>query len=217
MVYFMNAFQQSITGNLTPYVLSGFESHSLIPVIGIVANVLPGACRLAVAKMLDLWGRPYGFAVMCSVAILGLILMATSHSVETYAAAQVFYSVGFDGLIYTCDVVTSDSSSLINRGLAFAFTSSPYIITAFAGPKAAEGFYVDINWRWGFGIFCILLPVVSAPLLITLIVNLKKAIIAGVLPRQRSGRTLRQSIWHYAIEFDGMYFLLVIQLLLIDN
>jgi MFS family permease len=202
-VYFMNAFQQSITGNLTPYVLSGFESHSLIPVIGVVANIVPGAFRLAVAKILDLWGRPHGFALMTGIAVMGLILMATSHNVETYAAAQIFYAVGFDGLIYTCDVVTSDSSSLINRGLAFAFTSSPYIITAFAGPKAAEGFYEDIDWRWGFGIFCILIPAVAAPLFITLVVNLKKAKRAGVLPREKSGRTFGQSIWYYIIEFDS--------------
>jgi hypothetical protein len=89
MVYFMNAFQGSITANLTPYVVSSFESHSLIPVIYIVSNVMAGSLRLAVAKMLDLWGRSQGFAVMVSIATLGLILMAVCTSVQTFSAAQV--------------------------------------------------------------------------------------------------------------------------------
>lgn len=117
--------------------------------------------------------------------------------------SKVFYSVGFDGVIYSADVVTSDSSSLKNRGLAFAFTSSPYIITAFAGPKAAEGFYEDISWRWAFGTFCILIPIVAIPLFSTLLWNQKKAKKRGLLTKRNSGRTLMQSIWFYLVEFDG--------------
>jgi MFS family permease len=119
---------------------------------------------------------------------------------------QVFYSVGFDGMIYACDVVTADSSSLRNRGIAYGFTASPYIITAFAGPKAAEGFYEKINYRWGFGVFCILVPAVAIPLFTTLTWNQRKAKKLGVLPRERSGRSFYQSIWHYIVEFDGKLF-----------
>jgi MFS family permease len=92
---------------------------------------------------------------------------------------------------------------LKNRALAYAFTSSPYIITAFAGPKAAEGFYEKINWRWGFGVFCIILPFVAAPLFGILIHNQHNAKKAGLLPSRNSSRTITQSIWVYVIEFDG--------------
>ena len=88
-MYFMNAFQGSITGNLSAYVTSSFEAHSLIPVMYIVSNIMAGSLRLAVAKMLDLWGRPQGFAVMVAIATLGLILMASCTNVQTFAAAQV--------------------------------------------------------------------------------------------------------------------------------
>jgi MFS family permease len=199
----MNAFQQSITANLTPFVVSAFEAHSLIPVTYVVSTVMAGSLRLAVAKMLDLWGRPQGFVVMVTIATLGLIMMAVCQNVTTFAAAQVFYSVGFDGTIYTADVVTADSSTLRNRGLAYAITSSPYIITAFAGPKAAEGFYEKLNFRWGFGVFCIIIPIVAIPVFTNLFYNQKKAQARGLLIRERSGRTLGQSIWFYIIEFDG--------------
>jgi MFS family permease len=106
-------------------------------------------------------------------------------------------------MTFCVDVITADSSKLKNRGLAYAFTSSPYIITAFAGPKAAEDFLAHVNWRWGFGCFAIILPVVAAPLYIMLKVNLRKAQQQGILVREKSGRSVLQSIWHYIVEFDG--------------
>jgi MFS family permease len=205
MLYLTNAFQASITGNLTPYVTSGFNEHSLITVIYIVSNSMAAAVYIPTAKLLDLWGRAEGFLVMVSFATLGLILMAVCRSLYTFCAAQVFYTIGFGGMTYCVDVITADASSLKHRGLAFAFTSSPYIITAFAGPKAAEGFYENLNWRWGFGCFAIILPFVAAPLFFILKFNLNKAKRDGVLVREPSNRSLLQSVVFYLREFDGQF------------
>ena len=117
----------------------------------------------------------------------------------------MFYNLGFRGMTYCVDVITADASKLKNRGLAYAFTSSPYIITAFAGPKAAEDFYNNISWRWGFGCFAIIFPVVAAPLYFILKFNLRKAEKQGILAHEKSGRTLLQSIWYYTREFDGEF------------
>lgn len=106
-------------------------------------------------------------------------------------------------MTYCVDVITADASKLKNRGLAYAFTSSPYMITAFAGPKASDDFYYHINWRWGFGCFAIIFPVVAAPLYFVLKFNLRKAAKHGVLPEEKSHRTMLQSIWYYVVEFDG--------------
>lgn len=108
-------------------------------------------------------------------------------------------------MTYCVDVITADASTLKNRGLAYAFTSSPYIITAFAGPAAADDFYYQVNWRWGFGCFAIILPVVAAPLLYVLKVNLHKAVKEGYLAKEKSGRTLMQAIWYYVQEFDSKF------------
>lgn len=116
---------------------------------------------------------------------------------------QVFYNLGFTGMTYCIDVITADSSQLKNRGLAYAFTSSPYIITAFAGPKAAEDFLEHVNWRWGFGCFSIIFPVVAAPLFFVLKYHRHKARKQGLLVKEKSGRTWTQSIWHYVVQFDG--------------
>jgi MFS family permease len=117
--------------------------------------------------------------------------------------SQVFYSVGFGGLIYSIDVITADVSKLKNRALAYAFTSSPYIITAFSGPVVADDFYTKYSWRWGFGCFAIILPFVAAPLFVILKLNLRKAANRGLLIRDKSGRTRLESVWYYIQQFDG--------------
>lgn len=103
---------------------------------------------------------------------------------------------------YAVDVVTADASQLKNRGLAYAFTSSPYIITAFAGPKVADKFYYQVSWRWGYGTWAIIFPVVAAPLFFMLKFNLRKAQKEGHLVREKSDRNFLQSIWYWTKEFD---------------
>ncbi|KAJ5623819.1 hypothetical protein N7510_000128 [Penicillium lagena] len=202
LLYFVNAFQSSICSNLTPYVTSAFESHSLLNVIYIVADSISAACYIPLAKIMDVWGRAEGFLFMAVVATLGLVLMAVCNNLATFCAAYVFWTLGFSGMTYCVDVITADVSRLKNRGLAYAFTSSPYIITAFAGAKASERFYYQISWRWAFGCFAIIFPIVAAPLYFVLKFNVRKARKDGVLVRKQSGRTILQSLWYYAMEFD---------------
>lgn len=90
LLYAVNAFQSNVTANLSAYVTSDFEQHSLLPVAYIVSSAISAAVYLPIAKILDLWGRAEGFAIMTGVATLGLILMASCHSIQTFAAAQVF-------------------------------------------------------------------------------------------------------------------------------
>lgn len=94
-------------------------------------------------------------------------------------------------------------TKLKNRGLAYAFTSSPYIITAFAGPKVADRFYYEVSWRWGFGCWAIIFPIVAAPLYFVLKSTLRKAEKQGHRIKEPSGRTIFQSIKYWALEFDS--------------
>ncbi|KAE8329986.1 major facilitator superfamily domain-containing protein [Aspergillus sergii] len=167
----------SILASLTPYATSDFQSHSLLTVIEIVASAMTSAVYIPMAKMLDVWGRAEGFLLMLGFATLGLILMAASNNLPTFCAAQVFQSVGLGGMTYSVNVLSADVTNLRNRGLAFAFVSSPWMITAFAGSKAAEEFLVHVNWRWGFGSFAIIIPAVAMPLYVVLKVNLLPGVI----------------------------------------
>ncbi|KAM5385507.1 hypothetical protein ACJZ2D_000706 [Fusarium nematophilum] len=201
LVYLFNAFRSSTVGALVPYVTSAFGAHSLLTVVDVVASSMTAAVFIPLAKFLDLCGRSQGFLLMVGFSELGLIIMATSKSLPVYCAANVFYNVGFTGLIYVIDVITADATDLRNRALAYAFTSSPYMISAFAGSYAAEKMLTDIGWPWGFGVFAFLMPLACAPLYVILQINLRKAK-KNILKREPSGRTVKQSICHYLVEFD---------------
>ncbi|KAH8649662.1 major facilitator superfamily transporter [Tricladium varicosporioides] len=204
LVHFVNSLQTSITSNLTPYVVSDFGLHSLISVIEVVSSLLGGILRLPTAKILDTWGRCEGFAAMVFVSTLGLVLMAVCRDVQTYAAAQVFYSVGFTGVSYVLNVVVADTSSLQNRALAFAFQSSPYIITAFMGPSAAEWFYKTAGFRWAFVTFSIVTPLMCLPIFGLLYYHQRKAEKEGLLVHTSSDRTFWESFCYYSVEFDAV-------------
>ena len=77
---------------MIPYVTSDFQSHSLLSVISIVSDSMTAAIYIPMAKLLDVWGRAEGFALMTCSATLGLILMAVSQNLATFCAAQVCLS-----------------------------------------------------------------------------------------------------------------------------
>ncbi|KAJ1337390.1 Siderophore iron transporter mirB [Microdochium nivale] len=181
MCSFANTLQWQIMSNLMPYVVSEFSSHSLIPTIGIVASVMSGVFKLPVARMIDSWGRPQGLAAMIFLATTGLILMALSSNVKTYAASEVVYQIGISGFSYVLDIIVADTSSLKNRSIAFAFNASPALLTTFIGPVLAKLFYTYSNWRWAFVSSALLFVIMSLPVLAILMGNVQKAKSRGLL------------------------------------
>lgn len=201
--------QQTTTGSLTPYVTSSFALHSLTAATSIMSSLIGGIFKLPLAKILDIWGRPQGFAIMLICLEVGLIMMAGCKNVETYAAAQVFYWVGYNGMDFSLSIFVADTSALKNRAFAFAFVSSPYIATVWIGGPMATAFLNGPGFKWGFGIFAIITPIVTLPLLALFVVNYFKAKKQGLIPVRDSKRTTVESIWHYVIEFDILGLLLL--------
>lgn len=177
---------------------------------GIVSSIVGGVLKLPTAKFINIVGRAEGFALMTAFATIGLVMMAACKNVETYAAAQVFYWVGFNGMAYVLDVFMADTSSLKNRALVFAFSTTPYIVTTFVGPRAAQSFLETSGFRWGYGVYTIITPVITLPILTLLWRNQRKATKLGLYVREKSGRTLAQSISHYFWEFDFIGLILII-------
>ncbi|KAJ5094727.1 Major facilitator superfamily domain general substrate transporter [Penicillium angulare] len=203
-LYFVNAFQSSVYDTISPYVASYWEFHSLSGLPTAIADACTAAVYIPTAKLCDTWGRAQSFLLMTCFATLGLILMASCNGFSIYCAGYVFYQLGFGGMEYCVDVITADSTKLKNRAFAYAFTSSPYIITAFAGPKVGNEFY-DLSgegWRWGFGTWAIIFPLTALPLFFTLRHQINKAQKQGHMVREPSGRTFMESVVHWTKEFD---------------
>ncbi|CAK7564290.1 MAG: hypothetical protein SEPTF4163_002179 [Sporothrix epigloea] len=239
IILFADALQQSMAGSLTPYVTSSFSGHSLTATTAVMSSIIGGIAKLPLAKILDVWGRPQGFALSLALLDIGLIMMAACQGVNTYCAAQVFYWVGFNGLTYSLQIFIADTSALEYRALAFAFSTSPFMITTFAGGPLATAFMNGPGFRWAFGVFAVVMPLVCLPLMLLFIFNgrnkpVTKAptpTVGGVLEAKSDEkksasvnateadngdkevevhRTTLQSLRHYAIEFDVVGMLLCI-------
>ncbi|KAK6349539.1 hypothetical protein TWF696_005823 [Orbilia brochopaga] len=202
---FVFGLQNISSYSLFPYAYSDFNSHSLIPTSAIVAKIAGGVSRLFICKVIDIWGRAEGLVVFIVLILIGLVMFAATQGVATYAAAYVFYSVGFNGITYIISVFVADTTTLRNRALLFAFVQSPYLITTFLGPMLAQAWLDHTTWRWGFGAFCIIFPFLFVPFIVFLFRKQSAAFKAGLLQKKKSNRTLIQSLKHYAIEFDGSF------------
>lgn len=86
---FIDALAQSVGDSLAPYVTSSFGQHGLLTTASLIARIIGGVISLTIAKVIDIWGRCEGFVVMVVITIIGEILKAVSHDVETYAAGTV--------------------------------------------------------------------------------------------------------------------------------
>ncbi|PGH05894.1 hypothetical protein GX51_02675 [Blastomyces parvus] len=209
VITFVDTMQQGMSNSLLPYVTSSFQLHSLTAATGIMSNIIGGLIKLPLAKVLDIWGRPQGFLIMVGALTIGLIMMAACNNVQTYAAAQVFYWVGYNGMSYTISIFIADTSALKNRALMFAFVSSPYIATVWVGGPLATAFLNGPGFRWGYGAFAIITPIITLPLYGVFAWNYKKAKDSGLLPEKERSRTFGQSCKYYFIEFDVIGILLL--------
>ncbi|CAK7216786.1 hypothetical protein SCUCBS95973_002924 [Sporothrix curviconia] len=204
LIYLMNfalAFQSNIQTALSAYVTSSFDAHGLLASVGVISTVVGGVSSLTIAKIIDVWGRVEGFCFMMVLLTVGQIMKAACKNVETYAAAQTLYWVAYTGLLYILNVVMADMTTLKNRLLIFGINNTPTIATVFAGPRIAELYYDNLNYRWAFGSWAIILVGFAVPILVIFVLQSRKAKKLGIYP-PRSNRTWWQSTKHYTVQFD---------------
>ncbi|EFW15560.1 hypothetical protein D8B26_002337 [Coccidioides posadasii str. Silveira] len=211
---FLMAFSTSLEGqtvmSLSPYATSSFSKHSLISTVLVVQNVTNAVIKPPMAKIADVFGRFEAFCIGVFIYVLGYIQMAASKNVQTYASAQIFYSAGSTGLQILQQVFIADSSDLLNRALFANLPDLPFLITVWVGPMVASAILQNLTWRWGYGMWVVILPLAFLPLALTLWLNQRKAQKLQLLqPKPWKGKGLRsllRSTW-YELDLFGLMLL----------
>lgn len=199
----MLAFHSSIGTNVLVNAYANFQTAPEISTAAILATVVGGVMKLPIAKVLNIWGRAEGILIFTGLYTLGIIVLASYNGPKGFAAGYVLYWVGYNAIYLILDVFMADTSGLRNRAFAFGFSNTPFIATAFLGPRAAESFLKTSTWRWAYGTFAIVFPVVLVPLAVAFKFYELKAKKLGLYVTEKSNRTWAQSVMHYAHEFDG--------------
>ncbi|KAJ5138969.1 uncharacterized protein N7515_003817 [Penicillium bovifimosum] len=208
---FLMAFCTSLEGqtvmSLSAYATSAFSKHSLISTVLVIQNVVNAVIKPPMAKIADVFGRFEAFCLSILIYMLGYIQMAASTNVQTYASAQIFYSAGSTGLQILQQVFIADSSDLLNRAFLALLPEFPFLVTVWLGPTIAGAVLSTTSWRWGYGMWAIILPASFLPLALTLLLNQRKAQRLNLIkrrPRRQGDLTsiLRQT-W-YDLDVGGL-------------
>ncbi|KIX09571.1 uncharacterized protein Z518_00651 [Rhinocladiella mackenziei CBS 650.93] len=165
----------STTRIYIPFATSDFQAHSLLTTANVIAKIADIAAYPVVAKLSDIFGRAEGVAISILFQVLGNVLRAASENIHTYAAAAIFYSAGLSGYSIVQQIFIADTTKLINRGfwgsLVEAITVIPVL---YIGTTIGEQMILHSTWRWGYGMWTIIVPVAAIPLIVIIYIHQRR-------------------------------------------
>ncbi|KAK0187992.1 major facilitator superfamily domain-containing protein [Armillaria mellea] len=160
---FFQTLEQYTTKVYQAYATSDFKKHSLLTTSDVLEKIITLVAYPITAKLSDFM-------------VLGEIMKAASPNVQTWVAAGVFFTIGDVGFASLLNIFIADTTTLLNRGLwstvpeTIASIPSLYIGSIIGG-AVLDGPY----WRWGYGMWAIILPVSAASLIPILVLCQRKA------------------------------------------
>ncbi|CAD6565954.1 MAG: hypothetical protein ASARMPREDX12_003626 [Alectoria sarmentosa] len=210
LVAFCTSLEGQTTTNLTVFATSAFKEHSLVATVYVVQGVVNAVIKPPMAKIADVFGRLEAFSISVFLYVIGYVQMAGSNNVKTFASAQIFYSAGSTGLQILIQIFVADTSDLLNRALFSSLPDVPFLITVWIGPPIANSLLAHTTWRWGYGLWTIVLPAAFMPLALALFLNMKKAARLHLLPPSPwKGQNVVAGFKHLWYELDVMGLLLL--------
>ncbi|KAG8685862.1 hypothetical protein FRC11_009927 [Ceratobasidium sp. 423] len=168
------AYMYSLDGTTTwtylAFAGSALNDHSLIATVQVAQSIIIACGKPFIAKLADSLSRPVAYSLVVFFYVLGYIIIASAKSIATIAGGIVIYAVGYTGLQLLLQIIIADTTTLKWRGLSSGLVSAPFIINAFAGSEVSASVMAPggPGWRWGYGMFAILVPVTILPLILTL-------------------------------------------------
>ncbi|KAK7422839.1 hypothetical protein QQX98_001401 [Neonectria punicea] len=183
---------------------SYYQQHSsVLSMLSIATSIISAVSKPFIAKFSDITSRPYTYILCIFFYTCGYIIAASSRTISAYIVGEVFVAVGSSGLDLTNDIIVADLTPLEWRGFMGSMLSTPFIInTWFAGKIVAAVEARDQGWRWGYGMFAIIMPVALGPAAATLIYLDRQAKKHGIVniassnAERRAARELAEKSGH---------------------
>lgn len=158
-------------------------------------------------QIFEITSRSICSAVSLLFYTMGTIIAASSTTISSYVTGSVLLAVGSKGIPFLKDIIVADLKDLKWRGLVNGIMSSPYLITVwFAGLIVDAA--LKTNWRCGYGMFAIVMPVMVVPEIFVLYHFEHKA--QRIVPKvEKSNISFWMIIGDAAIEIDAFSLLLL--------
>ncbi|KAJ5591712.1 siderochrome-iron transporter [Penicillium hispanicum] len=167
------------------YSTSSFDALSKLAALSTAGAVLFAVIKPPIAKLSNVMGRGQTYMMTISLYVLSYILMASAKTFNTYAAGYILYVTGQSGTNIMNDIVISDISSARWRGFAIGVSFTPFLVTPWVSGFIADSVVNGIGWRWGIGMFALLMPFGASFIITTLLYYQIRAKRMGLVLRQR--------------------------------
>ncbi|TRM65710.1 major facilitator superfamily domain-containing protein [Schizophyllum amplum] len=171
--------------NYQTFATSSFSSLSKLSAISTAQTLVSAVIKPVVAKLSDVIGRGESYLLTISCYILSYILCASSATVDIYAGGAMFYAIGQSGTQVLDQIIIADISNQRWRGFAIGSSYFPFLITPWVSAFIVDSVIGGIGWRWGIGMFAILMPFCASFIIITLIFFGRKAKKTGLVVKKR--------------------------------
>ncbi|OSD00087.1 drug:h+ antiporter [Trametes coccinea BRFM310] len=207
---YVYSLDNQTTSNYLAFATSYFGAHTLISSLQVAQSILVACGKPIIAKVADVTSRGTAYLVVLIFYVLGYVTIALAPNVGAIAAGIILYAIGYTGLQLLTSVIIADITTLQWRGIVSGMTSLPFLVNAFVGSNVSNFFLEHLDWRWGYAMFAILVPMSLSPLIITLYWGERKAKQLGLVdaPARRSDLVpqvkLRplQRAWLFAEQLD---------------
>lgn len=187
LTMFAYALDQGITTTIfTTMASSTFGQHSQLAAVSTASQVIRAISKPFIGKLADITSRPTTYVVILVFYVVGFVVAASASTFAAYTVGICFTAVGKSGLDLLSDIIVGDLTPLQWRGFFGSAIALPFIVTVPVSGFIAEAF-VD-NWRWGLGMFAILVPVLLLPAIFTLYVMQRRGEQAGMVTMAASKR-----------------------------
>lgn len=178
------------------YASSDFNELSLLATLSTAGSLISAVFKPPIAKISDVIGRGEAFCITTSFYVLSYILCASSASFNIYACGFVFYCIGQTGTSILVAIMVSDISPMKWRGVAYNLVYIPFLLTPWVSAFIVGSVVDGIGWRWGIGMFAILMPFCASFIIITLLFFQRKARKEGI------ALTTKLTIYEFCSQID---------------
>ncbi|PTD12220.1 Siderophore iron transporter 1 [Fusarium culmorum] len=147
------------------YATSSFDLHSYLSTINVLRNVIAVAVQPSAAKIADVFGRFEVIAISTVLYTLGIAIESTAQSVEVFCTGSIIYQTGYTCIVLLLEVLIADFSSMRARVFFSYLPAIPFLINTWISGNITSAVLGSTSWRWGLGMWAIIYPIASLPLL----------------------------------------------------
>ncbi|KAL7939344.1 ferrioxamine B transporter [Trichoderma chlorosporum] len=168
LIGYAYGLESQVRSTYMPYATSSFSLHSYLATINLLRSVVAVAIQPTAAKIADVFGRFEVVAASTLFYVVGMLIESTSNSVYAFCAGTITYQVGYTCIVLMLEILVADFSSMRARVFFSYIPALPFVINTWISGSITSAVLRATTWRWGIGMWCIIYPVASLPLLITL-------------------------------------------------